>query len=131
MIMNKPRVLVVCYEEEKTKFYKSFFRDQNCDATGTTNPDNAIQLFQNYFLHRRPFHLVCVEWQLKGMNGISLARHLDLIYPEVILHLLPTEYFYEATVFDDFRTFGAFIMKPDDSYEALTSLIDKVKDKPP
>ena len=125
----RPRVMLICGHEVTADFFKNLFAELGCEPSNAWSPEHAIELFRNYFTHNRPFDLACMDYQLQGMNGITLARHLSAIDSGCLFHMLPCRYQYESLFREDFLDFGGFRHEPGNDMDKFNDLLDIIESK--
>ncbi len=78
------RVLIVDDEPIVTMTLKeALSKIPNCQIATANDGQEALQLFQQH-----PFDLVITDYKMPGLDGISLARHVRQLYPQVLVILI-------------------------------------------
>lgn len=55
----------------------------NCEVAVATDGRQALQLCE-----QRSFDLLITDYQMPGMNGIALAKHIRRLYPQTVIIMI-------------------------------------------
>ena len=77
-ISRLPRILVVDDEENVALSLRAGLEAiLQCEVTAVNGGEQALRL-----LARQPFDLLITDYKMPGMDGMALAAHIRLLYPE-------------------------------------------------
>ena len=101
------RILVVDDNETAREILVALLQRMRFDVRAVPTGESALEEMERAFVAGNPYEIVCLDWQMPGLDGMQTARHIRRRYPSPPPHLIMlTAYGYNRLDTDACRALG-------------------------